>query len=76
MSYRRQELSTLCEPMGSSPFLGEVHVAHPVMFCEVSFVVFLRPVSCPVLSISLDCPFLIASSVLSNVYLLEIDGVL
>jgi hypothetical protein len=41
-----------------------------VFFCF--FFVFLLCLACPILSVSLDCPFLISHSVFSNVYLLTL----
>ena len=38
-------------------------------YTECPYIVFLRLV-CPVLPVSLDCPFFIAPSVFSNIYLL------
>jgi hypothetical protein len=38
----------------------------------VFFFVFLLCLACPILSVSLDCPFLISHSVFSNVYLLTL----
>jgi hypothetical protein len=56
-----------------SPNIWVCHVAHLVtLMCCVVFLCFvcLRPVSCvPMLPVSLDCPFVIASSVFSNVYI-------
>ena len=68
MSYKKQELLTLCDQLGSSPhcFVGSALLIF-LVFCVVFFlyVVCLRPV----LAVSLDCPFLITHSVFSNVYL-------
>ena len=42
-----------------------------LVFCDVLFVLFVFVLChvCPMLLVSLDCPFLIAPSVFSNVYL-------
>ena len=50
---------------------GGVHVAQLLVFCVVFYVllVFVLCLVYPMLPISLDCPFLIAPSVFSNVYL-------
>ena len=58
------------EHLGSHLVFGGVCIAHLFSFlcCDFCFVC-LRPVSCvPLLPVSLDCPFLIASSVFSNIY--------
>jgi hypothetical protein len=46
-----------------------LHIVLSTTYCVVFLFCFLRLV-CPMLPVSLDCPFLIAPSVLSNVYLL------
>ena len=61
--------------MGSSPVFGRVRVAHLLRFMCCGFFwgflcVFLRPVSC-VPNVACDCPFLIAPSGFSNVYLVK-----
>ena len=48
--------------MGSSLGCGSVRIAHSFLFSVLYFV-------CPVLPVSLDCPFLIAPSFFFNVYL-------
>ena len=45
-------------------FVSHVHVLYYLFFC----VVFLHLI-CPMLTVSLDCPFLITPSVFPNVYL-------
>jgi len=63
--------STSYVPFGSTWVFGGVRVAHPFSFLCCVFVLFVF-VLCPVypmLPVSLDCPFLIAPSVFSNVYL-------
>jgi hypothetical protein len=70
VSYKKQELLTPCEHMGSHPVFVGVHVAFFV-FCVVLFVLF-ESVLCLMylmLPVSLDYPFLIVPSVFSNVYL-------
>jgi len=66
--YKRQELLTLREHMGSPPVFRVVRVAHLFCFlcCVVLFFVFVCLRSVPV---SLDCLFLIIPSVFSNIYL-------
>ena len=54
-------------------FLGSVCVAHLfsflccVFFCFLLLFVFILHLVCPMLPVSLDCPFLIAPSVFSNI---------
>ena len=67
MSYRRQGLLFLRGRLDSSRFL-----VGPVMLVFLVFYVFALFIfchMCRVLPFSLDCPFLIALSVFSNVYL-------
>ena len=47
MSYKQQEVLTLCEHMGSPPVFGEGCIAHLFSFlcCVICFAC-LRPVSC------------------------------
>jgi hypothetical protein len=69
VSYKKQELLTLHEHLGPFLVLGGVRVAH--LFCVVLwFCVFFVSVLClcPVLPVSLNCPFLIALSIFSNFY--------
>ena len=66
MSYKRQELFSHREHLGSSVF-GVVCVAHTfsLVFCVVCFALFVF-VLCfeyPMLPVSLDCPVSIAPSV-------------
>ena len=70
MSYKKQELLTLRGLLGSHEAFAEVNVAHIFSFliCVVFVFVLLVFVLCLVLLVSLDCPFLIAPSVFSNVY--------
>jgi len=57
------------EHLDSPPDVGGVRVAHLYSFlCFVLFV-FILCLVYPMLPVSLDCPFLIAPSVFSNVYL-------
>jgi hypothetical protein len=47
VSYKKQELLTLCEHLGSSPGFGEVLVVHcSSLLCCVFCFVSLLPVSC------------------------------
>jgi hypothetical protein len=62
VSYKMQELLTLREHLGSPPVCWSVRIAHSFLFSVLCF-------GCPMLPVSLDCPFLIAPSVFSNVYL-------
>ena len=64
----RNCLVTIWEHRGLPPVFGGVCVAHLLCFlcCVICFVC-LRP-AYPMLSVSLDCPFLIDRSVFSNVY--------
>ena len=69
MSYKRQELLALRWCLGSHPVFGGVRVAHLFSFlCCVLFVCVLC-LACPMLPVSFECPFLIAPSVFSNVYI-------
>ena len=72
MSYKRQELLTLCEHMGSPPVFGGVRVAHLFFsFLCVVFFVLSGIALCsvyPMLPVSLDCPFFINPSVFCNDY--------
>jgi hypothetical protein len=67
LSYKRQELLGLHEHLGSPLFLVGSVLLIFLVFWYVLFV-FLCFVY-PMLPVSLDCPFLIAFSVFSNVYL-------
>ena len=55
---------------------GGVLVTRRFVFCVVSFVlfVFVLRLVCPVLQVSLDCPFSIATSVFSDVYVKKKNG--
>ena len=65
MSYKREELFTLLV-LGLTPVLVESVLLIRLALCAVCCVC-LRLVY-PILPVSLDCPFLIAHSVFSNVY--------
>ena len=78
MSYKKQEMLTLPEHMGSLPFLfsffsifffAESALLIFLVFC----VVFCMSLSCVLCAqffpVARDCPFLIAPSVFSNVYI-------
>ena len=77
VSYKKQELVTLRERLGSPHYtfsvtFGVVHVAYIFSFlfcgfCLLSFVLCLVKLMLPV---SMNYPFVIASSVFSNVYAL------
>jgi hypothetical protein len=67
VSYKRGELITLRKHLGSSRLLVWVRVAHLFSF----LCVFFSCLVCPVLPVSLGCPFLIAPLVFSNVYFVE-----
>ena len=73
VSYKKQEMFTLSELLGSPSVLDEVRVAHLLTFlCCVLFVcvcVHLWTV-CPMFPVSLGCPFLIVPLVFPNFYLL------
>jgi hypothetical protein len=68
--YKKQELLTLREHLCSLLGFGGVCGAHLFSFCVMLLIlfVFVLFLVCPVLAVSLDCPFLIVSSVFSNVY--------
>ena len=70
VSYKKQKLLTQREPLGSPSFFGGACVAHFSVFCVVlcDFCLSLFSVVFPMLPVSLDCSFLIAPSILSNVY--------
>ena len=67
----RQELLTFLEHLDSPPVFGGTFIPHPCsllcVLCCVLFV-FVLCLVCPVLTVSLDCSFLIAPKVFSNVY--------
>ena len=69
------ELFTLREHLASSSMFGAVCVTHCfsvmccVKFCFLYLFAFVLCLVCPILPMSLDCSFLIAPSVFSNVYL-------
>ena len=71
LSYRKQEILTLREYLASPPVYGRIRVAHnfSLLCCVFVLFVFVLCIVCPMLPVSLDCPFLIAPSVFSNVYL-------
>jgi hypothetical protein len=62
IKYKRQEMLTLREHLGSFPIFGWLSV-----FCVMLFVFVLCFVY-PMLLVSLDCPFVMRLSVFSNVY--------
>ena len=68
VSYNKQKLLTLCEYLSSTRLSGVEHVAHILVFCVVFFFVLFVFILCPMLPVSLDCPFLIVPLVYSNVY--------
>ena len=71
--YKRQELLTLREHLGSFTVFYWVRVPHLLSFLLFVFVL------CPVhlmLPVSLDCPFLICRSVFSDVYCLSFSDFL
>jgi len=68
VSYTKQELLTLLKHLGWLPIFGGVHVAHLFSFLCCVLSVFVLCLVCPMLPVFLDCPFLIALSVFSNVY--------
>ena len=61
MSWRRVSISGF--------LLAGVRVAHLFSFSVFCLLVFVLCLVCPMLPVSLDCPFLITPSVFSNVYL-------
>ena len=72
MSYRSQALLILRVHLGSPMVFGGVSVAHlefSSVCCVFVLFVFVLCLVCPMLPVSVDCPFLIAPSVFSNVYL-------
>jgi hypothetical protein len=70
---KRQELLTPRGHRGSLPAFGGICAAHLFRFlCCVLFFCLSssRVLSIQILSVSLDCPFLISPSVFSNVYII------
>ena len=67
LSYKRQELLIIREHMCSPPVFGGVSVAHIFSFMRCVFV-FVLYLAYPMWPDSLDCLFLIAPSIFSNVY--------
>ena len=69
MSYKKQELLTPREPLVSPYVFGGVRVARLCSFqgCVFALFVFVVCLVYPMLPVSMDCPFLIAPSVFSNV---------
>jgi len=70
------EVWTICPPFKQHylklriSFISRKHTLSCLCLIACSFCfVFLR-LMCPMLSVSLDCPFIIAHSILSNVYVL------
>jgi hypothetical protein len=79
VSCKMQELLTLRERLGSPSVFGEVRFTHLffLVFCFVFFC-FVCPVmclACPMLQMSLDCPFLITPSGFSNFIFYFVAGV-
>ena len=73
MFYKRQELLTPRGHWGSLPAFGGICAAHLFRFlCCVLFFCLSssRVLSIQMLSVSLDCPFLISPSVFFNVYII------
>ena len=68
VSYMEQELLTFREQLSLRPVLMRYVLLIFSVFCVV-FVCLRRIYVCPILPVSLDCPFLIAPVVFSNVYL-------
>ena len=68
VSYMEQELLTFREQLSLPPVLMRYVLLIFSVFCVV-FVCLRRIYVCPILPVSLDCPFLIAPVVFSNVYL-------
>ena len=77
VSDKRHERLTLRERLCSPPVFGGVRIAYLLVFCVV-FLVLFASVLCfvhPMLPVSLDCPFFIAPSVFSNIYMSVVDFV-
>jgi len=73
VSYNKQKLFTLREHLDSLQVFGWARVAHIFSFLCYAFLLlflFVLYLVYPMLPVSLDCPFLIAPSGFSNVYLL------
>ena len=70
LSCGKRELLSLRGRLGSPPVLEEFMLPNVLVFCVVFFglFVFVLCVECPMLPVSLDCPFLIGISVFSNAY--------
>jgi len=68
VSYTKQEQLILLNHLGWLPIFGGVHVAHLFSFLCCVLFVFVLCLVCPMLPVSLDCQFLIALSLFSNVY--------
>ena len=76
MSYKKQELLTLHQLLGSPPGFCRVRVAHLFSFLWVFvLLLFVHSFMCTMLSVSLHWPFLISSSVFSNDYLCSEKGI-
>ena len=69
LSYKRQELLTLCEHLGLPPILvGSCRSLFQFLCCVFLFCfIFFLCLVCPMLPVSLDCPFLIVRSIFFNV---------
>ena len=74
LPYKRQELFTLREHLGLPRHLVGSVLLTFLVFCVVFLcsIIFDLCLVCPMLLVSLQCQFLIASSVVSNVYLIAI----
>ena len=71
--YKRQELLIFHEHLDSLSVFGGVHIAHLFRFlCGVFVSVFVLCLVYTIFPVYLDCPFLIAPSVFSNVYSLSL----
>ena len=70
VSYKKQELLTLRQHLMLLPgFWWGPCCSIFLVFCFCALLAFFLCLVCPMLSVSLDCPFLIAPLVFSHVYL-------
>jgi len=76
VSYKKQELLTLCEHLCSPLVFDGVRVAHSLGFCVVLFVLFVYVLYLvyPKLPVSMGCPFFYPFGFFSTVYLLYTLG--